>query len=107
MIREIDLAARYGGEEFAVLLPQTDARGRRSTWPSACGCAIEERPIEFGGELIGEVTASFGVASGPSLDMAQLDLIAAADTALYQSKRGGKNQVSSSVDSRAPRGGLL
>ena len=97
MIREIDLAARYGGEEFAVLLPQTDLEGALNL-AERLRMAIEERPIEFGGELIGEVTASFGVASGPSLDMAQLDLIAAADTALYQSKRGGKNQVSSSVD---------
>jgi two-component system cell cycle response regulator len=97
MIREIDLAARYGGEEFAVLLPQTDLEGALNL-AERLRMAVEERPIEFGGELIGEVTASFGVASGPSLDMAQLDLIAAADTALYQSKRGGKNQVSSSVD---------
>jgi PleD family two-component response regulator len=46
-----------------------------------------------GDELIGAVTASFGVAAGPDEGMTQIDLIAAADEALYAAKREGKNCV--------------
>src|SRR6478609_9502829 len=91
-IRDIDLAARYGGEEFAVLLPQTDHEGAVNL-AERLRTAIAERLVSFGGEDDIGVTASFGVASGPDLDQTQLDLIAAADNALYASKREGKNRV--------------
>jgi diguanylate cyclase (GGDEF)-like protein len=91
-IRDIDLAARYGGEEFAVLLPQTDHEGAVNL-AERLRAAIAERLVSFGGEDEIAVTASFGVASGPDLDQTQLDLIAAADNALYASKREGKNRV--------------
>ena len=91
-IRDIDLAARYGGEEFAVLLPQTDHEGAVNL-AERLRTAIAERLVSFGGEDEIAVTASFGVSSGPDLDQTQLDLIAAADNALYASKREGKNRV--------------
>jgi diguanylate cyclase (GGDEF)-like protein len=90
--RDIDLAARYGGEEFAVLLPQTDREGAVNL-AERLRVAIAERLVSFGGEEGLSVTASFGVASGPLDDQTQLDLIAAADNALYASKRAGKNRV--------------
>jgi diguanylate cyclase (GGDEF)-like protein len=90
--RDIDLAARYGGEEFAVLLPQTDREGAVNL-AERLRVDIAERLVSFGGEEGLSVTASFGVASGPLEDQTQLDLIAAADNALYASKRAGKNRV--------------
>ena len=91
-IRDIDLAARYGGEEFAVLLPQTDREGAINL-AERLRVAIEEQSIAFGNDEGIEVTASFGVSSGPIGDQTQLDLIATADNALYTSKRSGKNRV--------------
>ena len=90
--RDIDLAARYGGEEFAVLLPQTDHEGAVRL-AERLRLAVAEREVEFAGAATVSVTASFGVASGPIDGQTQLDLIAAADNALYQSKREGKNRV--------------
>jgi diguanylate cyclase (GGDEF)-like protein len=93
-IREIDLAGRWGGEEFAVVLPGTDLGG---------GTALAERirdnlrkriVLAPDGERV-EVTASFGVAAYP--DSRSKDaLVGAADTALYEAKRGGKDQVATS-----------
>jgi diguanylate cyclase (GGDEF)-like protein len=92
LIREIDVAARYGGEEFAVLLPQTGAEGA-TMLAERLRQAIEMRPIRFAGERVPGVTASFGVASGPEQLGSELDLVAAADSALYRAKREGKNVV--------------
>jgi diguanylate cyclase (GGDEF)-like protein len=93
-IREIDLAGRWGGEEFAVVLPGTDLEG---------GVILAERirdnlrkriVLAPDGERL-EVTASFGVAAYP--DSRSKDaLVGAADTALYEAKRGGKDQVAAS-----------
>ena len=90
-MREIDLAGRWGGEEFAVLLPGTDLEG---------GAALGERVrynlrkrglVAPDGDEV-DVTASFGVAAYPGI-RSKNALVAAADAALYEAKRQGKDQV--------------
>jgi diguanylate cyclase (GGDEF)-like protein len=91
--REIDEPARYGGEEMAVALPQTDLEGAYR-FAERVRRRIEalELPLAGGGTL--RVTASFGVASLHTAPSADKDaLVAAADSALYQAKRAGKNQT--------------
>jgi len=94
-IRELDLAARYGGEEFAVVLPGARlADARRSAERMRQAVAAVESPSPAG--MLAHVTMSFGVAEFPMY--ASLDaLVAAADAALYQAKRSGKNQVATAV----------
>ena len=89
--RQVDLAARYGGEEFAVLAPETDLVGATKL-ADRLRADLEAAAIELpdGGEV--SVTASFGVAVKDDLDRPEL-LVAAADEALYEAKRAGKNRV--------------
>jgi diguanylate cyclase (GGDEF)-like protein len=93
-IRDIDLASRWGGEEFVLLLPGTDIAGAFSVADRIRG-ALENRLVFTPeGEPI-PVTASFGVAGFPEATSAQA-LLAAADAALYEAKRAGKNGVAAS-----------
>ena len=103
-IRELDLAARYGGEEFAVVLPGSRlADARRTAERMRQAVSTIESPTPAG--ELAHVTMSFGVAEFPMY--ASLDaLVAAADAALYQAKRGGKNQVATAVvHAQTRRGG--
>lgn len=90
-IREIDHAARWGGEEFAIVLPGADLEGGMRL-AERVRSRLEWRTIAGpGGQRVG-VTASFGVAAFP--DETTLEgLIAAADAALYEAKRAGRNRV--------------
>ena len=89
--RQVDLAARYGGEEFAVLAPGTDLVGATKL-ADRLRADLEAATIELpdGGRVT--VTASFGVAVKDELDRPE-QLVAAADEALYEAKRAGKNRV--------------
>jgi diguanylate cyclase (GGDEF)-like protein len=92
--REIDEPARYGGEEMAVALPQTDLEGAYQFAERVRGRieALELPLLNTDGVL--RVTASFGVASLASAGTADKDaLVAAADGALYEAKRAGKNRT--------------
>ena len=92
--REIDEPARYGGEELAVALPQTDLDGTYLL-AERVRIAIEALRIPRlggrGGHL--RVTASFGAAAMPGTGDETGSLIAAADAALYQAKRAGRNRT--------------
>jgi diguanylate cyclase (GGDEF)-like protein len=91
--REIDAPARYGGEELAVVLPQTDLEGAYLLAERIRqGIAALELPLDDDRASI-VVTASLGVASLPESADAPRELLAAADEALYEAKRSGKNKT--------------
>jgi diguanylate cyclase (GGDEF)-like protein len=89
-VRVVDVAARWGGEEFALILPETDAAGGQQLAERARE-ALESRTILTQEGVPVRVTASFGVAAYPEHGRDD-DLVAAADSALYEAKRGGKNR---------------
>jgi diguanylate cyclase (GGDEF)-like protein len=88
-LRLTDLSGRIGGEEFAALLPCSLEEGViaaervREAFESS-GIVVEEGPVD--------TTVSIGVAGGPAGTELEV-LLAAADTALYQAKRSGRNRV--------------
>jgi diguanylate cyclase (GGDEF)-like protein len=90
-VRSIDLAARYGGEEIAILLPRTGVIGAREL-AERLRKEIESRAIVVKGVEI-RVTASFGVASYPESAQTRESLFTTADSALYEAKACGRNQV--------------
>ena len=90
-IRDRDVAARYGGEELALILPGTPLLGGRRL-SERIRRKLEGLEIETeSGERI-PVTASFGAASFPTHG-SPASLVAAADSALYEAKDGGRNRV--------------
>ena len=86
--RGIDLAARIGGEEFAVLLVETSKDGGFEV-AERLRMAIKSLEIPRSGGM----TASFGVAECPSDAQTAADILKAADVALYEAKRNGRDQV--------------
>jgi diguanylate cyclase (GGDEF)-like protein len=90
-VRSVDVAARWGGEEFALILPATDAAGGVQLAERARE-ALEARTILTQEGVPVRVTASFGVAAFPDHGSGE-ELVAAADSALYEAKNRGKNRV--------------
>jgi diguanylate cyclase (GGDEF)-like protein len=91
--RPADLLARYGGEEFVVLLWDTDAHGA-AVVAEALRTRIEQLQIANDQAPVAHITISVGTATAVALPgVRSHDLIAAADHALYQAKRAGRNCV--------------
>lgn len=91
--RSRDLAARYGGEEFVVILPNTASDGAFYV-AQEIHKAIEQLNIPHAASPVKHhVTLSIGIATViPTPNMVPLDLIEAADQALYQAKANGRNR---------------
>ncbi|MEH1908065.1 diguanylate cyclase [Nostoc sp.] len=91
--RSTDLVARYGGEEFAVILPDTDRDGAINI-AQQIHEAIQQMNISHTASTVKQcITLSIGIATViPVTDLVTLDLIKAADQALYQAKAQGRNR---------------
>ncbi len=87
-LRGADIASRYGGEEFSILLPQTtDAEA------AVIAERVRER-VDRAQFPNRKVTVSIGVASCSHIDRCTASgIVKAADAALYEAKRHGKNIV--------------
>ncbi len=99
-LRLSDIPARYGGDEFALILPDTDAGEARRAAERILD-AFREQP--FVGEQRGPVpiAASIGVATFPGDGRTGTELIAAADAALYEVKRGGGHAAAAAGEGAA------
>jgi diguanylate cyclase (GGDEF)-like protein/PAS domain S-box-containing protein len=91
-IRAEDFVCRFGGEEFVVILPT-------ASLDAACARAerlrlkMKELTVMHQGRSMGMLTVSVGVAVFPEHGLSPKELMAAADAALYEAKRRGRDQV--------------
>lgn len=91
LVRARDTVGRWGGEEFLCLLPHVDRSCAAEVAERVRG-GIEGQPVEHKKRLI-RVTASIGVVAFPNDGSEPDTLLAKADSALYESKRSGRNRV--------------
>lgn len=84
--RESDTATRFGGEEFAILLPSCPTR-------ESFAAAARLREVIAALDFEVAVTASAGIATFPTHATDALTLLRAADEALYEAKRLGRNRA--------------
>ncbi|CAG0985704.1 hypothetical protein ARNL5_02829, partial [Anaerolineae bacterium] len=94
-IRSSDVLARYGGEEFVIVMPSTDLT---NALKKAEGIREHIESVRFNVDTFGrsiQITISIGVASFPEHGAEYDVLVAAADSALYKAKKGGRNRVES------------
>ena len=89
--RESDVICRYGGEEFAVILMNSDL-GSAYAKAESFRRAVEQSELKGNGRDVGRMTTSIGVACCDEFDSPDL-LVQAADAALYQAKRMGRNST--------------
>jgi diguanylate cyclase (GGDEF)-like protein len=100
MLRETDFIGRYGGEEFLMVLPETTLEGARQ-FAEKVRQRIEQLEVPVEGRTPIRVTLSIGVASREEIRsdsrVRARALIAAADEALYDAKKNGRNRVEAAV----------
>jgi diguanylate cyclase (GGDEF)-like protein len=99
-VRRIDTPARYGGDEFVVLCPETDPTGAYIL-AEKIRRGIAELVVDAPGELI-RPSVSIGAVAFPDDGTTADSLLIRADEAMYASKRGGKDRVTSA----GPPGGM-
>jgi diguanylate cyclase (GGDEF)-like protein len=102
LLRDCDLCGRFGGEEFALLLPRT-AAAQALEITERIRQGISQLAIPRDGTAAIRVTISIGVAVPSQARRTLDDLLAAADHALYQAKRSGRDRVVMYADTQVPQ----
>lgn len=97
LLRETDCACRYGGEEFAVILPGADILECNKV-AQRLQQAVRKLQLPHPASPEGRITISVGAASlTPAAEWSPHDLVAQADSALYQAKLAGRNRTCSAA----------
>ncbi len=97
-IRADDVFGRFGGEEFLVILPERSLE-EASRLAEMLRREIEGYQFPYGEwQPLGRLTVSGGVAAFPDNAQTSADLLRAADAALYDAKKAGRNQVREAGD---------
>ena len=89
-VRDLDLVARLGGDEFAILVPNAD-EDYLGLLVERVLSAIRNTPVRVKNQTV-RMTASAGIAVHPKHGQQSEELLAAADIALFESKKGGRNK---------------
>ena len=91
-VRSVDRVARVGGEEFGLILVQSDAAAALPIAQRVCA-AMRSEPVRVSEGITLPITVSAGVAALPQHARSAMELIAAADRALYAAKAAGRDRA--------------
>lgn len=91
-VRTEDFVCRFGGEEFVIVLPTANLEVSQARAENL-RLKMKELTVLHQGRSMGMVTISVGVAALPQHGKSPKELMAAADAALYEAKRGGRDRV--------------
>jgi diguanylate cyclase (GGDEF)-like protein len=86
-LRSFELVYRLGGEEFLIVLPGIDREGGREVAERLRAAVEQSRPQGI------RITISLGLSAAGGDEVDYDTLFRAADAALYDAKRGGRNRV--------------
>jgi diguanylate cyclase (GGDEF)-like protein len=91
-LRGGDIACRYGGEEFALILPEVSP-GHLLRRAEQLREGVKQLSIAYQGQDLGTLTMSLGIAMCPIHGATGQRVLNAADAALYEAKRAGRDRV--------------
>jgi len=95
ILRKTDIAGRYGGDEFMLILPETAVPGAENLADKLLG-GIRDMELCFREDKLVRLSMSIGVATLKQEESETIDtLVKRADEAMYASKQGGRNRISS------------
>ena len=92
VVRAEDIACRYGGEEFTLVLPDISPENLLAR-AEHFREGVKKLEVLYQGKLLEGITASLGLSCFPMHGAESETLLQAADAALYQAKRNGRNRV--------------
>lgn len=97
VVRGTDLVGRWGGEEFAVLLSGVDTTGAAAAAERirAMVSVLRVTTRDYTGEevVVADLTLSVGAGAFPTTAATVADVLLPVDTALYETKHSGRDQV--------------
>ena len=96
-VRDTDVVARYGGDEYVVVMPETNIEAAARV-AERLREKTERHEFTGGRRLRLKLTASFGVAAFPQHAQSPQQLVACADTAMYEAKAAHKNCICLSAE---------
>ena len=97
-VRNEDVVCRYGGEEFVIILPEISEKLALER-AEAIRRNVSSLNLKFKGEMLRPITMSIGLAMYPIPARNGADLLRMADRALYNAKRGGRDQTDVATES--------
>jgi diguanylate cyclase (GGDEF)-like protein len=91
-LRGGDIACRYGGEEFALILPEVSLENVRLR-AEELREGIKHLNVEYNGKVLAALSMSLGIAMFPEHGATSQRVLNAADGALYEAKRKGRDRI--------------
>jgi diguanylate cyclase (GGDEF)-like protein/PAS domain S-box-containing protein len=91
-LRKSDISCRYGGDEFVLVLPDSSIADTQER-VEQIRLFIKDFQIQYGGQRVGMITLSAGIAQAPEHGTTESELLRAADQAMYTAKQAGGNRI--------------
>lgn len=92
-LRKSDISCRYGGDEFVLILPDSSIADTQQRVEQIRVMLKELQQLQHSGQDLSLITLSAGIASMPEHGSTEIELLKAADEAMYTAKQGGRDRV--------------